>query len=166
MSTSLLPTDPLTVNTVEYDFEDYALKHGIPETLDPLPYRKAGSVFATGIGFDRGTVLAMAQEMAGKPYKPRPQVPEDWRDLTYEEYKSIWFRHDAALWRGTDTPYNVDFFHPGLYFPRAIRIDTVENGAARPVPFDLEAFDRTDKVPDLTIDNSLGYSGFRLRSLQ
>ena len=45
---SLLPQEPLTVDTVEYDFEEYALKHGIPETLDPLPYRKAGSVFATG----------------------------------------------------------------------------------------------------------------------
>jgi cleavage and polyadenylation specificity factor subunit 4 len=41
-------TDPITVNTIEYDFEEFALKHGIPETLDPLPYRKAGSVFATG----------------------------------------------------------------------------------------------------------------------
>jgi cleavage and polyadenylation specificity factor subunit 4 len=40
--------DPITVNTIEYDFEEFALKHGIPETLDPLPYRKAGSVFATG----------------------------------------------------------------------------------------------------------------------
>eukprot|EP00531_Pseudo-nitzschia_arenysensis_P003132 CAMPEP_0116125692 /NCGR_PEP_ID=MMETSP0329-20121206/5944_1 /TAXON_ID=697910 /ORGANISM="Pseudo-nitzschia arenysensis, Strain B593" /LENGTH=116 /DNA_ID=CAMNT_0003619745 /DNA_START=77 /DNA_END=427 /DNA_ORIENTATION=+ len=45
MST-LLPQDPLNVNTVEYDFEEYALEHGIPETLDPLPYRKAGSVFS------------------------------------------------------------------------------------------------------------------------
>jgi cleavage and polyadenylation specificity factor subunit 4 len=45
---SLLPQDPFTVNTIEYDFENYALEHGIPETLDPLPYRKAGSVFATG----------------------------------------------------------------------------------------------------------------------
>jgi len=45
---SLLPKNPLTVDMVEYDFENYALKHGIPETLDPLPYRKAGSVFATG----------------------------------------------------------------------------------------------------------------------
>mmetsp|Transcript_30028 Transcript_30028/g.45539 ORF Transcript_30028/g.45539 Transcript_30028/m.45539 type:complete len:593 (+) Transcript_30028:180-1958(+) len=47
-SGSLLPKNSLTVDTVEYDFENYALKHGIPETLDPLPYRKAGSVFATG----------------------------------------------------------------------------------------------------------------------
>eukprot|EP00560_Eucampia_antarctica_P006014 CAMPEP_0197824334 /NCGR_PEP_ID=MMETSP1437-20131217/1593_1 /TAXON_ID=49252 ORGANISM="Eucampia antarctica, Strain CCMP1452" /NCGR_SAMPLE_ID=MMETSP1437 /ASSEMBLY_ACC=CAM_ASM_001096 /LENGTH=627 /DNA_ID=CAMNT_0043423919 /DNA_START=71 /DNA_END=1954 /DNA_ORIENTATION=+ len=38
----------MTIENVEYDFENYALEHGIPETLDPLPYRKAGSVFATG----------------------------------------------------------------------------------------------------------------------
>jgi cleavage and polyadenylation specificity factor subunit 4 len=36
------------VDTVEYDFENYALEHGIPETLDPLPYRKTGSVFGSG----------------------------------------------------------------------------------------------------------------------
>ena len=46
--TKLLDKEPLTADMVEYDFEEYALKHGIPETLDPLPYRKAGSVFATG----------------------------------------------------------------------------------------------------------------------
>lgn len=45
---SLLPQDPISIHTIEYDFENYALEHGIPETLDPLPYRKAGSVFATG----------------------------------------------------------------------------------------------------------------------
>ena len=45
---SILPPEIMTVNMIKYDFEDYALEHGIPETLDPLPYRKAGSVFATG----------------------------------------------------------------------------------------------------------------------
>eukprot|EP00581_Thalassiosira_minuscula_P009772 CAMPEP_0183708538 /NCGR_PEP_ID=MMETSP0737-20130205/4824_1 /TAXON_ID=385413 /ORGANISM="Thalassiosira miniscula, Strain CCMP1093" /LENGTH=638 /DNA_ID=CAMNT_0025936431 /DNA_START=274 /DNA_END=2190 /DNA_ORIENTATION=- len=44
--TILEPTN--TVDMVEYDFENYALTMGIPETLDPLPYRKSGSVFATG----------------------------------------------------------------------------------------------------------------------
>ena len=43
-----LPNSNLSVTMVQYDFEQYALEHGIPETLDPLPYRKAGSVFATG----------------------------------------------------------------------------------------------------------------------
>jgi len=48
----ILPQDLLTVNTIEYDFEDYALEHGIPETLDPLPYRKAGSVFSNAVEND------------------------------------------------------------------------------------------------------------------
>jgi cleavage and polyadenylation specificity factor subunit 4 len=44
--TVLEPTN--TLDMVEYDFENYALTQGIPETLDPLPYRKSGSVFASG----------------------------------------------------------------------------------------------------------------------
>mmetsp|Transcript_55 Transcript_55/g.121 ORF Transcript_55/g.121 Transcript_55/m.121 type:complete len:670 (+) Transcript_55:256-2265(+) len=48
----VLSQDAVTVNTIEYDFEDYALQHGIPETLDPLPYRKAGSVFSNSIEND------------------------------------------------------------------------------------------------------------------
>ena len=47
-SKPLLPKPSLSADMIEYDFENYALEHGIPETLDPLPYRKAGSVFATG----------------------------------------------------------------------------------------------------------------------
>jgi cleavage and polyadenylation specificity factor subunit 4 len=43
-TTTALPT----IESIEFDFEEYALTQGIPETVDPLPYRKAGSVFATG----------------------------------------------------------------------------------------------------------------------
>jgi cleavage and polyadenylation specificity factor subunit 4 len=49
MAFSLHSDAPISIDTVEYDFESYALEHGIPETLDPLPYRKAGSVFAADI---------------------------------------------------------------------------------------------------------------------
>lgn len=119
---------------------------------------------APGMDFSRETVIALARDMAARDQQPRPRVPQDWLDLSYEHYKSIWFRHDRALWRGTGRPYEVDFFHPGLYFPHPVRIDVVEDGIARPVPFDLSAFDRTDKVPDLSHSPDLGYSGFRLRT--
>ncbi|KAK1743385.1 cleavage and polyadenylation specificity factor subunit 4 [Skeletonema marinoi] len=45
---TVMEPEATNLNMVEYDFENYALTQGIPETLDPLPYRKAGSVFATG----------------------------------------------------------------------------------------------------------------------
>lgn len=122
---------------------------------------------ATGVGMDfsHETVVTLAKDLAAADYMPRAQVPKEWLDLTYEQYKAMWFRPGAALWTGTNASYNVDFFHPGLYFPRAVRIDTVEDGMTHPVPFNLSAFDRSDKVPALPEDDpALGYSGLRLRT--
>lgn len=109
-------------------------------------------------------LMQRAQVMATKPYKMRPEVPKAWRNLTYDQYKSIWFRHDRALWNNTETPYQVDFFHPGLYFPRAVQVNVVQDGSAHRLGFDFALFDKTDKVPDLPLDTSMGYSGFRLRA--
>lgn len=115
--------------------------------------------------FSRNTVISKAQELAARDYASRPSVPQDWLDMSYQDYQTRWFRNQDALWSDTDHSYNVDFFLPGLYFPRPVQVNTVtyRDGAKR-VPFDLSLFDKTDKAPDLSIDNSLGYSGLRLRT--
>jgi len=114
--------------------------------------------------FSRDTVISLARELAARDYAPRPSVPQDWLDMTYQDYQTRWFRNRDALWSDTNRSYNVDFFLPGLYFPRPIQINTVANNTAERVPFDLSLFDKTDKAPDLSIDDSLGYSGLRLRT--
>ncbi|WP_411352644.1 glucan biosynthesis protein [Leisingera aquaemixtae] len=115
--------------------------------------------------FSRGVVVAKARALAEEAYAERPSVPQDWLDQTYDDYKARWFRSSDALWSGTGRSYNVDFFLPGLYFPRPVQINTVTAGQAQPVPFDLTLFDKTDKAPDLTTDGHLGYSGLRLRTV-
>ena len=120
---------------------------------------------ATGLpAFSQDMVVAMARDLAGQGYTPRPSVPQDWLNLTYEEYQTRWFRSHDALWSKTPRSYNVDFFLPGLYFPRPIEINTVIDGVAEKVAFDLSLFDKTDMAPDLSLDDTLGYSGFRLRT--
>ncbi|MGR3678345.1 MAG: glucan biosynthesis protein [Paracoccaceae bacterium] len=114
--------------------------------------------------FDHRSVIEKARDLADKAYHPRQTVPQDWLDMSYDEYQTIWFRNKDALWSKTDRSYNVDFFHPGLYFPRPIRVNTVDGGMATPVTFDFSLFDKTDKAPELTLDDSLGYSGLRLRT--
>lgn len=114
--------------------------------------------------FGRQDVIALAQRLAAAEYQPRPKVPQPWLDLTYEQYRSIWFRPSEALWAGTSSPYEVDFFLPGLYFPRAVGIDAVVDGIAVPVPFEMDRFDKTDSFPDIPVERGLGYSGFRLRT--
>ncbi len=126
----------------------------------------APSAFATGgeVPFDRNDVIKLARDLARRPYAEREMVPQDWQDLTYQQYRSIRFRLDRALWYETETPFNVDFFTPGLYFPRTVQVSTVENGMTTPVAFDLAMFDKSEDVPHLPVDDTLGFSGLRLRT--
>ncbi len=123
-----------------------------------------GMTLGEASGFGPDYVRDMARTLAEQPYQEPARVPQEWLDLTYDQYRSIWFDTRNALWRGQDRPVQVEFFAPGLYFPTPIRVNAVDpaKGQARPVMFDLRVFDRTDKFPDLPIDETLGYSGLRL----
>ena len=52
-----------------------------------------------------------ARMMASLPYAPRPQIPESWRSLSYDQYRSIWFDARNALWNNTALPQRVDVLH-------------------------------------------------------
>ncbi len=117
-----------------------------------------------GTAFDAQTVVSRARALAARAYEPRPEIPESWRNLTYDQYRKIWFDSRNALWENTDRPQRVDVFPPGLYFPQAVEINVVEAGVARPLKFDMGVFDTTDKFPDVGMDDTLGYSGLRLRA--
>lgn len=123
-----------------------------------------GLQLGAGNAFDASTVADRARALAAQPYAPRPLIPEQWRNLSYDEYRMIWFDARNALWEGSDSPHRVDVFPPGLYFPQGIETFVVENNAARPLKFDLGVFDTTDTFPDVPIDDTLGYSGLRLRA--
>jgi len=112
-----------------------------------------------------GDVRALAARTAAAPYRAPQRIPDAWTEIDYDTYRGIWFDSRNALWEASGRePFRLDVFAPGLYFPTPIRIDIVERGAARPVLFDPEVFDRTDSFPDLPVDETLGYSGFRLRA--
>lgn len=124
-----------------------------------------GIPLGASTAFDPAQIVARARALAQTPYRAPKAVPPEWTDITYDDYVSIWFDTRNALWRGQETtPLRMDVFPPGLYFPHPIEISMVENGKARPLQFELEVFDRTDKFPDLPLDGHLGYSGLRLRA--
>ncbi|AXI55831.1 Glucans biosynthesis protein G (plasmid) [Pseudoseohaeicola sp. NH-UV-7] len=114
--------------------------------------------------FSHDALIARARAMAGQAYEPRANVPQPWIDLTYDQYRAIWFDSRNALFEGTDAPLRVDVFPPGLYFPQPVKLSVIENGAARPVLFDMAVFDTTDQFPDLPVDGNMGFSGLRLRA--
>jgi glucans biosynthesis protein len=119
--------------------------------------------FLSSEPFGPDTVRAMARDLASRPFVPRPEVPVAWRDLTYDQYRKIWFNTNKALWKGEGRAFEMDLFHPGLYFPRAVEVAVVQGDVAGRLAFDYALFDKTDRAPDLPIDETMGYSGLRLR---
>ncbi len=114
--------------------------------------------------FNDQTVRNRARALAATDYAPRPAIPQEWQNISYDEYRQIWFNSRNALWADTNKPLHVDVFPPGLYFPLAVDLNIVEDNTARPLLFDLDVFDRTDNFPDLPLNDHLGYSGMRLRA--
>ena len=110
---------------------------------------------------------AEAKRLSGEEFQPMPEVPEAWKNLSYDQYKALVFDTKKALWADSDRAFQMDFFHPGLYFPRPIEINIVEGDSARTLGFDLSLFKRHEQFPLELVegagDPALGYSGLRLR---
>ena len=118
------------------------------------------------VAFDMQNVVAKAQELAKASYQdPKGQVPEWLSKITYDQWRDIRFRPEFALWRDQHLPFQVQFFHPGLYYNRVVAMNVVDDkGGVHPVPFSPSQFDygRNDfasKVPQ-----NLGYAGFRVHA--
>ena len=69
------------------------------------------------------------------------RLSREWQDISYDQYRKIWFDTRNALWENTDRPQRLDVFPPGSVFPQAVRMNIVEEGTASPLMFDLDVFD-------------------------
>ncbi len=115
----------------------------------------------TAVAFDIEDVVAKAAALAEKPYEAT-KVPQWLLDINYDQWRDIRFRTERTLWRGTPSPFQVQFFHPGLYFDRTVLINEVDDTGAHPITSSSEQFnygknDFGDRVP-----RDLGYAGFRI----
>lgn len=79
-------------------------------------------------------------EIDWAPYRPGPaDARERLADLTYEDYRSIGFRPEAALWRD-EARFELQLAHPGFLYAVPVRIHVVDDGDVADVPFDPTRF--------------------------
>ncbi|MDZ4087092.1 MAG: glucan biosynthesis protein [Tabrizicola sp.] len=121
----------------------------------------AGATLGPATPFNRESVIARARALAAAPYAPPPAVSQAWLDLSYDDFRGIWFDTRHTLFRGTPGAVQAEFFVAGLYFPHKIAIHAVEKDQSREVQFRLGLFDTTDQFPALREDGT-GFAGFRL----
>jgi glucans biosynthesis protein len=110
-------------------------------------------------------VAARAQRLARQPFQaPTGQVPEWLLKLKYDQWRDIRFRPERALWRDRGAPFEVQFFHLGLFYDHPVAVNVVDDEGVRPLEFSASYFDygRNDfanKIPD-----NLGFAGLRIHA--
>jgi glucans biosynthesis protein len=113
--------------------------------------------------FNLQQVIDQAAKLAKKPYQDRQkQVPDFLLKIRYDDWRDIRFKTDQALWLKDNLPFNVQFFHPGLYYNRTVNIHTIDGTGTHPVPFSPDLFDYGKNEFRDRIPSNLGFAGFRL----
>ncbi len=113
--------------------------------------------------FDGATVRRLAGALAKQAYAaPDDRLPAAIDKLTYDQYGSIRFRPDRALWAGRRLPFTAEFFPRAALYRTRVDIFEVTSGQAHAVPYAPDMFDYTD--PTHRVPDNLGFAGLKLRT--
>jgi periplasmic glucans biosynthesis protein len=133
--------------------------HGLAAIVALLVTLAPGA--ALGFGFDE--VAHRAQQLAAAPYRPQKvELPKELRSIDYDHFRDIRFKPGRSLWRDAKLPFEIAFFHLGLYFDRPVRINELNGDTVREIRFDPRLFDYGANKVDPQRMRGLGFAGFRV----
>ncbi len=120
------------------------------------------SALGDGQNFNPQSLVDLARILSKKAYNPPDSdLPDPFRELSYEDYIGIRAAPGAWLWNPEGAPFGVEPLHRGYAFASAVGLFVVDNNVVRRVVYDRSRFDYgrlqvPEKLPDL------GFSGFRV----
>jgi periplasmic glucans biosynthesis protein len=115
--------------------------------------------------FDYAWLKGQARKLAGNPFQASQDVqPPAMAKLSYDQFQSLRFRADHALWGNAGLEFRLQFFHVGRTFTEAVRLYEVVDGQAREIVYDtaMFEFDKAGIDPKLMRDH-VGFAGFRVQ---
>lgn len=108
-------------------------------------------------------VAARAEALAREPYRePDSNLPPELQNLSYDQYRDIRFKPEKALWSNSVLPFEVQFFHPGLFFGNPVKINIVGIKGVFEQKFSPDLFDYGANDLKRERLEGLGFSGFRV----
>lgn len=115
--------------------------------------------------FDYAWLKGQAHWLASHLYQPPGNtLPPAMAKLGYDQYQSIRFRGDHALWADAGLEFRVQFFHVGRSFTEPVRLYEVIDGQSREIVYDPAMFEweKSGVDPSLMKDHA-GFAGFRVQ---
>jgi periplasmic glucans biosynthesis protein len=140
---------------------------GVRLRLRALGFLLAGAALVASAeraaAFSIEDVAKRAKRIASQSYRePERNQPAWLREITYDQWRDIRFRPDRALFLDKNLPFTVQFFHPGFYYDRSIRVNMVTGNAVASVPFAPDMFDYGKNEFGSRVPQDLGFAGMRI----
>jgi glucans biosynthesis protein len=115
------------------------------------------------LAFTLDDVAQRAAALAAQPYRaPATEVPASLADLSYDDYRSIRFRPDQAVWRSAGLPFELQFFHAGRGFRHPLALYEVNGFDVHPLRVPRAAFDYGLAASAVPNSGSADIAGFRV----
>ena len=133
-----------------------------PSSTESDPGWETGTPVTAEQLFQR--VIQRARSMASAPYTPASdETSPVLARLDYDQYTSIRFRPESAIWRG-ESPFELQLFHPGFVYRDPVRVHLLEEESLSTLPFDpgLFTYDGEAESVAALVSPELGYAGLRV----
>lgn len=124
----------------------------------------AQSLKSTTIENTYQKVIYKAADLAKQEYKESATLlPDEITSIGYQEYRSIRFAVDKALWKDQGK-FEAQLFHPGFLYKTPVKINEIINEDVRAIPFSTNLFSYDGKASSINTLNqaNLDFSGFRI----
>jgi glucans biosynthesis protein len=147
------------------DFVDAAAAATAPAPQPAAPQSAAATGSGPAKRFDYAWLKGQARFLAGSAYQTSKDVlPASMAALSYDQYQSLRFRSDHALWGDAGLPFRLQFFHVGRGFAQAVHLYEVNDGQAREILYDPSMFE-FDKagIDSAAMRDHAGFAGFRVQ---
>src|ERR1700688_380330 len=115
--------------------------------------------------FDYAWLKGQARKLAGNAYQAsQDALPPAMTKLSYDQYQSLRFRTDHALWANAGLAFRLQFFHVGRSFTEPVRLYEIVDGQSREIVYDpaMFEFDKSGIDPKV-MRGHVGFAGFRVQ---
>lgn len=109
-------------------------------------------------------IIYQAADLAKQPYAAtEASVPQELEDIGYQQYRSIRFQTDKALWK-SETKFEIQLFHPGFLYRHPVKINELIKDNISTIPFSSDWFRYDGEAVDFgqLVQSTLDFSGFRV----
>lgn len=120
------------------------------------------SDIATPTLFD--AIAARAQQLAQNDYAPlQTNIPDALANMDYDQYRSIRFRPEAAIWH-KESLFELQLFHPGFLYREPIVLHMADEAPESYVQFKQDYFSYDGPAAALAgkAPDNIGFAGFRI----